>query len=243
MSLSLTSIQCQGLFPAHSQSYFYPHTHTKGQDGERNRERERRLTDWLSFTARSLTSVGSQRASKKVGFSRRQGWGYIYTLAAAQLLSGSHLQTAGEQGVFQRGRFLMTVILDFSGMSSASTSFWRRGKGERKSGRQRSGVGGCISPLSIPPCAIFSYSTLPGFLCWPGLGRGHSTGLHQVTGKRLSPHPWSCFRASSATKVSKRRQDKHACSKSPNSTHSTTQNVPYIYRVCKSCSSCQRDRA
>lgn len=88
------------------------------------REKEKEEADGLTeLTAHSLTSVGSQRASKKAGFSRRQCCGYIYTHAAAQLLSGSHLQTAGEQGVFQRGRFLMAFILDFSGMISESTSF------------------------------------------------------------------------------------------------------------------------
>lgn len=58
--------------------------------------------------------------------------GYIYTHPAAQLLSFSQLQTAGEQDAFQRDHFLMVFILDFSGMISAFVSFWWRGVGGRR---------------------------------------------------------------------------------------------------------------
>lgn len=47
---------------------------------EREKEREGgRLSDWLGFTAPSLTSVGSHCASKKAGFRGRQCWRlYLY---------------------------------------------------------------------------------------------------------------------------------------------------------------------
>lgn len=49
--------------------------------------------------------------------------GYIYTHPAAQLLSSSQLQTAGEQDAFQGDHFLMAFILDFSEMITAVLSF------------------------------------------------------------------------------------------------------------------------
>lgn len=60
--------------------------------------------------------------------------GYIYTHPAAQLLSSSQLQTAGEQDAFQGDHFLMVFILDFSEMISAFVSFLMKagGKGRRK---------------------------------------------------------------------------------------------------------------
>lgn len=177
---------------------------------------------------RSLTSVGSQRASKKAGSSRRQCCDYIYTHAAAQLLSGSHLQTAGEQGGFQRGRFSHDIYFRFLWDDLSIHFFLKKGKErkkEKEGGREKQSGWIHLPADHITLCYFLLYHPTRLSL-WPGLGHGHSTGLHKVTGERLCPHPWSCFIASSVTKGSKQTQDNHAYSKSPTSTHSTIQNAP-----------------
>lgn len=103
-----------------------PHAHTKVQDGERERERER-LIDWalLLFPWLPWVPIVHLRKQDSAGV---RAVGYIYTHPAARLLSFSHLQTAGVQDAFQRDYFLMVFILDFSGMISAFVSFWWRKK-------------------------------------------------------------------------------------------------------------------
>lgn len=80
--------------------------------------------------------------------------GYIYTHPAAQLLSFSQLQTAGEQDAFQRDHFLMVFILDFSGMISAFISFWWGGE-ERGEGKKKPRVGWHSALVPMQTCYFF----------------------------------------------------------------------------------------
>lgn len=126
--------------------------------------------------------------------------GYIYTHPAAQLLSFSQLQTAGEQDAFQRDHFLMVFILDFSGMISAFISFWWRGVGGRRRKKPRVGWHSSLVPMQksvissrhkrgqaafLPPWALFAIR--PG-LCLGNRLRSH-TALHKVivSGGTYSP--------------------------------------------------------
>lgn len=103
--------------------------------------------------------------------------------------------------------FLMAFILDFSGMISASTSFLKKGE-DKWGGKQTEEVDAVpccpCSPAPFPAAhAALRYflPCHPSWLhLWPGLGHRHSTVLHKVTGKRLSPHPWSFFTVSSVAK-------------------------------------------
>lgn len=97
--------------------------------------------------------------------------GYIYTHPAAQLLSFSHSQTAGERDAFQRDYFLMVFILNFSRMISAFTSSgWRKKKQQKKrskKGKKINRVGGWSSLLPTQYSVIFSHAQ-KGELCLPG---------------------------------------------------------------------------
>lgn len=148
--------------------------------------------------------MGSQQASKKAGFSRRQCCGYIYTHAAAQLLSGSHLQTAGEQDAFQRGRFSHGIYFRFLWDDLSIHVFSEEG------GRKINGEANKQSRWTPFPAAHAALSYFlpchPSWLhLWPGLGHRHSTVLPKATGKRLSFHSRSFFMVSSVAKQIKSR--------------------------------------
>lgn len=170
---------------------------------ERVRKREGREGGWLIDWALLLlpwfpwVPIVLLRKQDSAGVS---ALGYIYTHPAAQLLSSSQLQTAGEQDAFQGDHFLMVFILDFSEMISAFISFWWRGW--REGGGKESELVCTVLWCQCKKSVISSRHKRGRRLsfCWglfaiqPGLCLGKRLKSHTLLHRVIVPtHPWLSF--------------------------------------------------